>query len=42
MSDRSEVQLGEVERVQTNGNHKVVTTSFGKFAGKEIIIAGSV
>ncbi len=36
----AEVQLGEVEQVQIDGNRKVVKTSFGEFAGKAIIIAG--
>lgn len=36
----TEVQLGEVEQVQIDGNRKVVKTSFGEFAGKAIIIAG--
>lgn len=36
----TEVQLGEVEQVQIDGNRKVVKTSFAEFAGKAIIIAG--
>ncbi|MCK4788039.1 MAG: FAD-dependent oxidoreductase [Desulfobacteraceae bacterium] len=36
----TEIQLGEVEQVQIDGNRKVVKTSFGEFAGKAIIIAG--
>lgn len=36
----TEIQLGEVEQVQVDGNRKVVKTTFGEFAGKAIIIAG--
>ncbi len=36
----TEIQLGEVEQVQIDGNRKVVKTSFREFAGKAIIIAG--
>lgn len=35
-----EIQLGEVEQVQIDGNYKVVKTSFGEYLGKAIIIAG--
>lgn len=40
MNYGTEIQLGEVERIQTNGNRKVVKASFGEFACKAIIIAG--
>jgi len=35
-----EIQFGEVERIETNKDYKVVKTSQGDFKGKAIIIAG--
>ncbi len=36
----AEIQLGKVEQIKIEGNHKVVKTSFEEYSGKAIIIAG--
>ena len=36
----TEIQLGKVEQIKIDGNHKVVKTPFGEYSGKAIIIAG--
>jgi len=36
----AEIQLGEVEQIKIEGNHKVVKTPFEEYSGKAIIITG--